>query len=48
VWGASDPKNGFTRVQPAISPFHPKTEIVNGVLEVECSELIRAFFRAKR
>jgi tRNA(adenine34) deaminase len=48
VWGASDPKNGFSRVQPAISPFHPKSIIITGVLEEECSELIKAFFRAKR
>ncbi|OLY91293.1 tRNA(adenine34) deaminase [Cnuella takakiae] len=48
VWGASDPKNGFSRVQPAISPFHPKTELVHGVLENECAGLIREFFRAKR
>lgn len=48
VWGASDPKNGFSRVQPAVSPFHPKTEITSGVLEAECSDLIRSFFRSKR
>jgi tRNA(adenine34) deaminase len=48
VWGASDPKNGFSRVQPAVSPFHPKSIIITGVLEEECSELIKAFFRAKR
>lgn len=48
VWGASDPKNGFTRVQPAVSPFHPKTELVSGVLEAECSDLITTFFRSKR
>lgn len=48
VWGASDPKNGFSRVQPAISPFHPKTELASGVLEAECSELMRAFFKSKR
>ncbi|RPD48155.1 MULTISPECIES: nucleoside deaminase [Chitinophagaceae] len=48
VWGASDPKNGFSRVQPGISPFHPKTELQSGVLEAECSSLIREFFRSKR
>lgn len=48
VWGASDPKNGFSRVQPAVSPFHPKTELVQGVLEAECSALIRDFFKSKR
>ena len=48
VWGASDPKNGFSRVQPAVSPFHPKTGLTGGVLEAECSSLIKAFFKAKR
>lgn len=48
VWGASDPKNGFSRVQPAVSPFHPKTSLASGVLEGECSSLIKAFFKGKR
>lgn len=48
VWGASDPKNGFSRVQPGISPFHPKTELLYGVLETECSALMRDFFKSKR
>ena len=48
VWGASDPKNGFSRLQPAVSPFHPKTSLTSGVLEAECSSLMKAFFKAKR
>ncbi|MFT4094957.1 MAG: nucleoside deaminase [Niabella sp.] len=48
VWGASDIKNGFSRVQPAVSPFHPKTEIITGVLEEECAALMKAFFKNKR
>lgn len=48
VWGASDPKNGFSRVQPGISPFHPKTGLQSGILEEECSSLIREFFKGKR
>lgn len=48
VWGASDAKNGFSRVQPAVSPFHPKTEIVTGVLEDECAALMKEFFKTKR
>ena len=48
VWGASDIKNGFSRVQPKVSPFHPKTEIVTGILENECTELMKAFFQNKR
>ncbi len=48
VWGASDIKNGFSRVKPAVSPFHPKTEIVTGVLGSECAALMQEFFRNKR
>lgn len=48
VWGASDPKNGFSRINPAVSPFHPKTAIVSGVLEEECTALMKAFFKNKR
>ena len=46
VYGASDPKRGFSRVTP--SPLHPLTRITGGVLEEECSKLIREFFRKKR
>ena len=48
VWGAGDIKNGFSRVQPQVSPFHPKTGIVTGILENECAALIKEFFKSKR
>ena len=48
VWGAPDPKNGFSRIDPAVSPFHPKTVIVSGILENECAALMKEFFRGKR
>lgn len=48
VWGASDSKNGYSRVQPIISPFHPKTKIVTGVLRNECAALMKSFFSNKR
>lgn len=48
VYGAQDEKNGYTRVQPAVSPFHPKTEITYGVLQEECAQLMKAFFAQKR
>jgi len=28
--------------------MHPKTEIVSGVLEADCANLIKSFFRNKR
>lgn len=48
VYGASDEKNGYSRIQPLLSPFHPKTEIVYGVLKEECADLMKKFFRNKR
>ncbi|HYV95542.1 MAG TPA: nucleoside deaminase [Chitinophagales bacterium] len=46
VYGAPDPKKGFTLFEP--SPLHPKTIIESGILEEECSELMKEFFRKKR
>lgn len=48
VYGASDEKNGYLHVTRDQWPFHPKTELVNGVLKEECAELMKAFFRSKR
>lgn len=46
VYGASDEKRGFTRIDPAM--LHPKTEITSGILEDECSGVLKKFFKAKR
>ena len=46
VYGASDEKRGFTTVDSTM--LHPKTEIVSGVLEEECSGVLKEFFKAKR
>ena len=46
VYGASDEKRGFLRFAP--NALHPKTEIVSGVLEQECSKLVKDFFKKKR
>lgn len=48
VFGAADEKNGYKRVATEVSPFHPKTEILRGVLAEECAELMKSFFRQKR
>ncbi|MEZ4787388.1 MAG: nucleoside deaminase [Flavobacterium haoranii] len=45
VYGASDENRGFSKLG---TQLHPKTEVVSGVLENECSLLMRAFFRTKR
>jgi len=46
VYGASDDKRGFRKYAPAA--LHPKTEIVFGVLEYECADLVKEFFLRKR
>ena len=48
VYGASDDKNGYLHITGDRSPFHPKTELVRGVLKEECAELMKTFFRQKR
>jgi tRNA(adenine34) deaminase len=48
VYGASDEKNGFKHITKESWPFHPKTELVKGVLEDECAQLMRSFFKSKR
>lgn len=46
VYGASDEKRGYSRFAP--DALHPKTEVISGVLEEECVELVKEFFRKKR
>lgn len=48
VWGADDEKNGHKRITKSEWPFHPKTEIVKGVLKEEAALLLKDFFRTKR
>lgn len=48
VYGASDEKNGYRHLTKEQWPFHPKTELVAGVLEADCAFLMKSFFRSKR
>jgi tRNA(adenine34) deaminase len=48
VYGAADEKNGYLHITGDNWPFHPKTELVKGVLQQECAELIKTFFKQKR
>ena len=56
IYGAADEKNGYLRIisspngrgQEGASPFHPKTEIVRGILQEECAQLMKSFFQSKR
>jgi tRNA(adenine34) deaminase len=46
VYGAHDEKRGFTLTKTKI--LHPKTQVVSGVMEQECAELLTEFFKQKR
>lgn len=46
VYGASDAKAGYSLMQGKV--LHPKTEVVNGIMEQDCGSLLTEFFRAKR
>ena len=46
VYGASDPKRGFSMFSPSL--MHPKTEVVSGILAEECGSLVTDFFKNKR
>ena len=45
VYGASDNERGFINMQ---TKLHPKTILVSGVLENECSTILKRFFIEKR
>lgn len=47
VYGAPDSKRGYS-TYTSKSPFHPRAEVTGGVLEDECAELMRTFFKSKR
>ena len=46
VYGTADEKRGYHEYAPRA--MHPKAEIVGGVLEDECRELMQSFFQSRR
>lgn len=46
VYGAADTKNGFSAT--AQNALHPKTEVINGLLQNECALLLTDFFAKRR
>lgn len=46
VFGATDDKRGYQRFAP--QALHPRTQVRSGVLEAECTALMKEFFRRKR
>jgi tRNA(adenine34) deaminase len=46
VYGTDDPKKGYSTISPSI--LHPKTTVRKGILEKDCSAIMKDFFRGKR
>ena len=46
VYGASDPKRGYTSFAPRA--LHPKCQVSSGIMKEECSTLMQNFFQSKR
>lgn len=45
VYGAAEPERGFKNLNTTL---HPRTKVVAGVLENECSTILKRFFVEKR
>lgn len=45
VIGARDEQRGFINKHLSL---HPKTEIITGIMEPECSSIVKEFFKSKR
>jgi len=48
VYGADDIKSGYKKTAGTNWPFHPKTQLIRGVLKQECTALMKDFFKNKR
>lgn len=46
VYGASDPKRGYTCFAP--QALHPKCGVSSGIYAEECQNMIQSFFQTKR
>lgn len=48
VFGAYDEKNSYRRSTGDKNPFHPKTALIGGILEKDCAEMMKTFFKKLR
>ena len=46
VFGAADPKRGYSQIGASV--LHPRTQVISGIMEAECAELMSAFFKKLR
>jgi tRNA(adenine34) deaminase len=47
VIGCADDKRGYSTLTKR-SPFHPRAQVISGVREDECRQLMQDFFQSKR
>lgn len=45
VYGASDEHRGYKKMKTTL---HPRTKVVSGILEKECSDILKRFFIGRR
>lgn len=48
VFGGADEKNGYKKITAENWPFHPKTQLTQGILAADCIALMKEFFAARR
>lgn len=46
VYGADDPKRGFTLFSPSL--LHPRTKVIKGIMAGECGSIVSDFFKTIR
>lgn len=46
VYGASDPKRGYSLYTPSL--LHPRTKVSSGIIEDDCSSIVSDFFKSRR
>jgi len=46
VYGACDEQKGYRQVSGQL--LHSKTQVISGILEKECHEILVKFFKARR
>lgn len=48
VYGGADVKNGYRKTVADAWPFHPKTDLITGILAEEGTQLMKDFFASRR
>ncbi len=48
VYGAPDDKRGYRSFTPIRPPFHPRAQVIGGLMADECAALMRQFFASRR